>query len=54
MDWLEKMYEGMNLMKEACHENKEWEKCKLCPFAKFCEALTDEGYDEPNFWEVYK
>lgn len=40
--WQEKMIQGMKLIKEACHENDEWNACSSCPFDFYCTALMDE------------
>ena len=47
MDWKQKMVEGMRLMREACNANGEWDKCKECPFDKYCTALMDENLVDP-------
>lgn len=41
MDWKQKMAEGMRLISEACNANGEWDKCKECPFDKYCTALME-------------
>ena len=41
MRWYDKMSEGMRLMKEACAENKNWDKCWCCPFDSICDKLMD-------------
>lgn len=40
MRWHEKMSEGMRLMKEACAENENWDKCWDCPFTYICDKLS--------------
>ena len=47
MDWKEKMLIGMKQIQEACQENKEWCKCKECPFDEYCTALMDEELIDP-------
>ena len=41
------MTEGMRLIREACNTNVEWDKCKECPFDKYCTALMDENLIDP-------
>lgn len=41
MRWNDKMSEGMRLMREACSENENWNKCWDCPFDSICEQLMN-------------
>ena len=43
MRWYEKMSEGMRLMKEACADNENWDRCCYCPFVSICDKLVDVG-----------
>ena len=46
MRWHEKMSEGMRLMKEACAENGNWDKCEYCPFDLiYIKLMTVSGRD---------
>ena len=47
MDWQKKMLDGMRLLREACRENKEWDKCQKCPFDEYCTALMNEKLVDP-------
>lgn len=51
--WMLKMYKGMELMKEACHENQEWEMCSACPFQEYCDVLLrNAAGSAPETWDV--
>ena len=47
MTWQAKMAQAMDMMQEACNENKDWDKCHTCPFDDFCTALMDAELIEP-------
>lgn len=46
MRWYDKMSESMRLMKEACAENENWDKCWDCPFDSVCDKLFDAARAE--------
>ena len=46
--WQLKMAQAMDVMQEACEENKDWSKCHLCPFDTFCTALMDAKLIDPH------
>ena len=52
-NWIEKMKKGMEMISEACQENREWTKCRFCPFDKYCTALMEakliDGFDGPFY-----
>jgi len=49
MRWYEKMSEGMRLMKEACADNENWDRCWSCPFDSICDKLMDAGNVDKKF-----
>lgn len=46
-NWIEKIKEGMELIKQGCSENTTWINCSKCPFDKYCDMI----YNEPK-WET--
>jgi len=58
--WIREMRHGMELMKHACANNKEWRHCADCPFDTMCTMIYDQSraqgleYDtyEPDNWEI--
>jgi len=54
MDWKEKMKKGMELIKQACFENEEWNCCADCPFTNICDAIIESDYNkEKKAWDMY-
>ena len=47
MNWKDKMWKGMKLIKEACQENEGWNSCSKCPFDTFCTGLMDKNLIDP-------
>lgn len=46
-NWIEKIKEGMELIKQGCSENAEWIECYKCPFNKYCDMIY--VYDETEW-----
>ena len=61
-DWIKKIEEGMNLIREGCQLNGEWGMCTRCPFTDYCDILMDAAHAEgkefdeysPYYWGVEK
>ena len=53
MSWVDKMRQGMALMKEACSENPGWNDCSKCPFDEYCDILMQSSVGRviPENWE---
>lgn len=43
MDWKEKIFKGMQLIKEGCTENTMWTECYKCPFTDFCDIFEENN-----------
>ena len=46
-NWIEKIKQGMELIKQGCSENTELSDCCKCPFDKYCNII----YTSPD-WET--
>ena len=48
-NWIEKIEQGMELIKQGCSENAEWTECYKCPFDKYCDMIYDgTEWDTPG------
>ena len=47
MDWKEKIFKGIKLIKQGCFE-KDPTWCSDCPLYKYCELIGEA----PLYWDV--
>ncbi len=43
--WIQKMVDGMQLIRQACAENNKWADCANCPFDELCTSINDDYWD---------
>ena len=43
--WIQKMVDGMQLIRQACAENTKWADCANCPFDELCTSINDDYWD---------
>lgn len=48
IEWKNKIRDAMDLLKEACQENKEWSKCQDCPFNEYCKVIIEADLLDPS------
>ena len=51
MDWKEKMRNGMEMIRDACEGNTDWDNCPKCPFKNLCNAIVNSKYNTENVME---
>ena len=42
-NWIEKIKQGMELIKQGCSENSDWTACYKCPFYEYCDTKYYDG-----------
>lgn len=44
--WIQKMVDGMQLIRQACAENTNWADCvNYCPFDELCTSINDSYWN---------
>jgi hypothetical protein len=43
--WIQRMVDGMQLIRQACAENTKWADCADCPFDELCTSINDDYWD---------
>lgn len=43
--WIQRMVDGMQLIRQACAENAKWTDCANCPFDELCTSINDDYWD---------